>query len=374
MTGENNDLRQIQVAIVLPFLNEQESLAITCNSLGFGLDENNTPTNSTLFLIDNASTDDSLGVANTIKEKSREGRVIIGHESERGYIPPRHRGNILAREYAKLHDLNERNILILQADADTVYDKGYSELIRQTAQNFEWGILFQASVSYPPEFGSSYPEYISLCQEIDSELEILFAPESYDVLIDDKVSGYLLKDYFNWCSHQREYNKQGEEIHAETSRLFIKSKAYGATKLRVEEAYAVPSQRRLLNEPALNFASAGFPRESSWNEKWRKAYQGPTTLSEFCSNSSHCEVQRAIRVRQQHLIGLLGILPLHIALTLGNTVNYQLIKIYRNIMSLLPKRTVLDLRIAPGRFLTDIFEIVDYHGDDLLKLLLNKIV
>lgn len=143
MTKQNNDLRPIQVAIVLPFLNEQESLAVTCNSLGFGLGENNTPTNSTLFLIDNASTDSSLGVANTIKEKSREWSVIIGHESERGYIPPRHCGNLLAREYAELHDLDERNILILQADADTVYDKGYSELIRQTAQNSKSGILFQ---------------------------------------------------------------------------------------------------------------------------------------------------------------------------------------------------------------------------------------
>src|SRR4051812_31254080 len=99
----------IHVAIVLPYLNEQENLASTCRSLGFGTGVDSTPRGVTLFLIDNGSTDDSAGIAEGVKNASLEGSVIIGHESERGYVPPRHCGNMMAQTLRQAMSLSSQD-------------------------------------------------------------------------------------------------------------------------------------------------------------------------------------------------------------------------------------------------------------------------
>lgn len=365
------DTEKTQAIIVLPFLNEQESLSSTCHSLGFGLDTNSIARNATLFMIDNGSSDDSLKIAESIRESSYEGSVIIGHESERGYVPPRHRGNLLAREYAKSKGWSEGDVLILQADADTVYAADYVELMRSAAQSSGDNILFQAAAQYPPEFKSIFPEYIQICEKIDNQLEELFAAESIDVIVDDKLSGYWLEDYFKWGSHQREYTLEGDEIHSETARLYIKARAYGSIKAQVEGAQAFPSMRKTIEEPALHFAAAGFPREINWNEKWRSDYHGPTTINDFCEHLSHPEVQRAVAVRKQHIIAMFGILPLHISKALGESLNSNDFELYGNILSKLPKRAIKNVKNNPGIFFTDVFHLSDSQGSKLMESLIT---
>jgi|GEM_PF-988069 len=364
---------EIQVIIVLPFLNEQISLINTCYSLGFGLGARATSQNIMLFMIDNGSTDDSVQIAESIKSTSRINSVVIGYESERGYVPPRHKGNLLAREYSESKGWDERNVLILQVDADTIYDKGYVESMQSAAQAEANNILFQAEARYPLDFKSKFLEYIQICNEIDNQLEEFFAEESSDVLIDDKLSGYLLEDYFKWGGHQREFTLQGDEIHSETARLYMKARAHGATKFRVSSGQAFPSMRKTIEEPSLHFAAAGFPRETSWNEKWLREYHGPDTIQDFCKNLSHPEVQKAIDVRRQHIIALFGILPLHVSKALGESHTSMNSELYTDILSRLPKRTMEDLRDTPGIFITDVFNLLDSKGTKLLESLFSNL-
>lgn len=357
----------IHVGIVLPFLNEQESLANTCRSLGFGTGSNSTPLGATLFLIDNGSTDDSISIAEKVKTSSREDSVLIGHELERGYVPPRHCGNMMAQRLARSMSLNNQAVLILQVDADTYYHEGYITAMRSAAQASGQNALIEACASCPPDFEAAYPQYIELCKNIDQIVDVLIDIVASDVIVDDKVSGYQLNDYFVWGGHQREYTARGDEIHSETARLYMRAKAKGAQRFLVDSALAYPSLRKVIQEPALHFASAGFPREASWNEKWRQDYSGPTTIDDFCSNISHSEVQRAIQVREQHLIAIFGVLPIHVDYALRQYISPEAAELAATVLSLLPKRTADDLQQRPGLLIIDVFELIDSHGDELLS-------
>lgn len=363
----NESLIDIHVAIVLPYLNEQESLVSTCSSLGFGTGVHSTPRGVTLFLIDNGSTDDSAYIAEKVKDASLDGSVITGHESERGYIPPRHCGNIMAERLARSIGLSNQEVLILQTDADTYYNEEYIAAMRSAMQVRRTNILIEACTSYPLAFKKAHPKYIELCDEADRVFEKLFAPPSSDVIVDDKVSGYLLGNYLGWGGHQREYTASGEEIHSETARLFMRAKAKGAERLRVDSALAYPSLRKVIQEPALHFASAGFPREASWNEKWRQNYSGPTTIDDFCSNTSHSEVQRAIQVREQHLVAIFSVLPLHVDYTLKQYISPEVAQLAPAVLPLLPKRSVDDIQQHPAILISDVFELIDSHGTEILS-------
>lgn len=368
MTGNAKEVStEIHVVIVLPFLNEQETLANTCRSLGFGMGASSTPRGTTLFLIDNGSTDDSVDIAKTVKGNSLDGRVVIGYEPERGYVPPRHRGNMLARSFAHSTGRVEHDVLILQVDADTQYSDGYIEGMRSVMQAEGANVLVEACSSYPPEFKAAYPAYIQLCDKVDEALAALFALPAADVIVDDKVSGYRLENYFGWGGHQREYAASGNEIHAETSRLYMKARTKGAERVRVDSAVAYPSLRKVFQEPALHFASAGFPREARWNEKWRETYSGPTTIDDFCYNISHPEVQRAIQVREQHLIAIFSVLPIHVNYSIKGFVAPETSELTAIVLPLLPKRTIDDLARGPGLFISDVFELMEHHGVGLLS-------
>lgn len=354
------------VTIVLPYLNEQDTLAITCHSLGFGTGIKSTPQDATLFLIDNGSTDDSTSIAEKVKGASLEGSVIIGHELERGYVPPRHRGNILAQMLAQSIGQRDDDVLVLQADADTYYNKEYIAAMRYATLASGTNVLIEARTSYPSDFRAAYPSYIKLCADLDQVFEVLFAHPDSDVIVDDKVSGYRLGDYFRWGSHQREYTASGDEIHSETARLYMKARARGAKRVYVDLALAYPSMRKVLQEPALHFASAGFPREASWNEKWRETYSGPTTIDDFCYNISHPEVQRAIQVREQHLIAIFSVLPIHVNYSIKGFVAPETSELTAVVLPLLPKRTIDDLARGPNLFISDVFEMIERHGIELL--------
>lgn len=358
--------------IILPVLNEQDSLISTCHSLGFGFGENVTPQDVKLFIVDNGSTDNSIQIAESIKKDSLDSSVLIALENERGYVPPRRRGATLAREFAISYGWDERNVLIIQADADTIYKENYIELMRDAADKLDNNILLQGEAQYPPQFAATYTEYTQMCEEIDSELEEFFTAESNDILVDDKLAGYRLHDYFIWGEHQREYTPEGDEIHSETARLYMKARTFGATKFVVEGAQAFPSMRKTIEEPSLHFAAAGFPRERTWNEKWRKDYHGPTTIKDFCLDQLHPEVQKAIKVRRQHLISLLGIIPIYISKALGESIDPKDNSLYSDILSILPNRTIEFLRYSPGTLITDVFNLIDSQGAEIMNSLYSN--
>ena len=190
------------VAIVLPFLNEQTLLGITCRSLGFGTGVTSTPENTTLVLIDNASIDDSLRVAEEVRQTSLKGSVMIGQEAEHGYVPARDRGVRLAK--TKLGALRSESVILLQADADTMYQPGYVSAMRSAAAKVGPNILLEAQTSYLKEFARQHPAYMRLCTKVDQTVEKWFVPFESDVIVDDKVAGFFLTDYFAWGGHRRE--------------------------------------------------------------------------------------------------------------------------------------------------------------------------
>lgn len=351
------------VAIVLPFLNEQRLLGITCRSLGFGTGVTSTPENTTLVLIDNASIDDSLRVAEEVRQTSLKGSVMIGKEAEHGYVPARDRGVRLAK--TKLGALRSESVILLQADADTMYQPGYVSAMRSAAAKVGPNILLEAQTGYPKEFARQHPAYMRLCTKVDQTVEKWFVPFESDVIVDDKVAGFFLTDYFAWGGHRREYVPARDEIYAETSRLYLRAKVRGALRHRVDSAIAEPSMRRLLDEPSLHFATGGFPREASWNDSWRKDYTGPTSLEEFCREPSHPEVRRAIRTRQLHLLALFAVLPFHVNRSRKKDLRVDHYDSVIAFLQLLPERDTNELE-SPGRLFTDVFELIESHGESLL--------
>jgi hypothetical protein len=260
---------------------------------------------------------------------------------------------------------NDQDVVILQADADTYYADGYIEFMSGAAEAFGAGVLIESKVGYPPDFKATYPGYIELCRAVDDEFAALFSCD--DMIVDDKVSGYRLFDYFKWGSHQREYTSNGEEIHAETTRLYMRAKAKGGGKEIVDSASAYHSPRKVLPDPLMHLASAGFPREGSWRTRWQLEYGNPMDLGEVLTNPGHPIVQRALEVRSQHVIALFGVLPLHVDRALRENPEPESTEFSRVLEPLLPKRTSTDLLHRPGIFLTDVFDLIDHKGDALLE-------
>src|ERR1700730_5512301 len=111
-------------AVVMPCLNEQQILAHSCASLGFGAGRT-PPANSFLVIVDNDSSDGTREVAASIKAQSPPGCVIVVSEPEKGHVPARQRGTITAQMTARERGIARTNTLILQVDADTHYSENY---------------------------------------------------------------------------------------------------------------------------------------------------------------------------------------------------------------------------------------------------------
>lgn len=364
----NSSSGEIRIALIVPCLNEEATLADTCASLGFGLGKNSPRTGALLFIVDNGSTDSTISVAELIKSGSEENTVFIGHEPERGFVPPRHRGNLMVEELA--HSMNWRleDVLILQADADTHYAPGYVASMQSVAESCGPNMMIEACVTYPNAFKIEYPEYIEICDRVDGEFVRLFARDfSDDDIVDDKVSGYRLSDYFKWGGLQREYTAGGEEIHAETARLYMRARVHGARRRRVDNALGFHSARKVIEDPSLHLATAGFPREASWNAQWRQSYTGPRDLRSLCNHPAHPEMLKAIRTREEHLLALLGVLPVHVDRALCEFSSVETADYANIVLPLLPERSRDDLKNRPGIFLTDVFELMKGYGQMLLE-------
>ena len=357
------------VILVMPCLDEVENLRATCASLGFGTGPNLSPPGTQLIIVDNGSSDSTLDMAEQIKRESKVNAVLVEQEPERGFVPPRNHGNLTARAMADSSGWDPEQVLILQVDADLNYATGYVAEMRAAMKICGPNVMIEACLSYPQAFQDEYPEYMNICNSTDAEFTKLFPLDfSHDELVVDAVSGYRLSDYFRWGGHQREFNA-GDEIHAETSRLFMRARVQGAQRFRVDSGQAFHSPRKVLREPALHLATAGFPREASWNRDWQNSYHGPRSLSDLCAQTNHPEVLKAIRIREEHLLALFGVLPLHVDRALAQLAEGgpETKELAFHILPLLPVRTMKDLTLRPGILIADVFELISNHGAKLLN-------
>jgi hypothetical protein len=230
-------------------------------------------------------------------------------EPEKGFVPPRRRGALAGIELAHELGAPPDQVLILQADADTIYLQGYAWAMWQ-ALDGRRGLLLEGAMRRPAAFDAAHPEYRALESSIDASLEAAGVTDDEEVIVGDAVSGYLLSDYLRWGGHFREPHPRGGTVHAETTRLFMRARlAYGASKIRVNPAQAVTSRRRILEEPALHFATSGFPREVAWVRDWRERHPTRWTVDAFTRNVNHPDVQEACFYRRAHDLALFALLP-----------------------------------------------------------------
>jgi glycosyltransferase involved in cell wall biosynthesis len=343
-------------AIVIPCLNEEKTLSETCGSLGFGL-EQEVPADTVLILVDNASTDATNDVAKRIQERSPAGSVVVTVEGERGYVPPRRHGNATAMNLADERGLGIDSLLILQADADTFYSAEYSDSMTNVARNAGHGVVIDARTEYPYDFATDYGEFIVLSDEIDAEFETTFPEQSEDVIVDDKACGYWAPDYQLWGGHLREFTSGGDEIHSETTRLYIRAKAHGASRVFCETAVAQHSGRRIIAEPAYNFATAGFPREQSFKTRWNESYAGPGEIVEFCKAANRSKIELALKCRRAHMYGLFLILTTHVGVALGQVRESD--REGQSNWDELPRRDMQVARDSPGQLIEDVLQKID---------------
>ena len=299
----------MKIFVVIPCYNEQKNLARTCASLGFSGRNCNSNSNYevSLVLVDNASTDRTAEVMTQIRDSALPRKVIIIREPIRGYVPARHSGVIKVMELVRQQSLLPDAILILQADADTIYLPGYIDAM-QAAFSGRRGELMEGAAVTGRRFIAKFRQFDMLCRNIDRSMEPWFAEEREQIIVDDKVCGYSLSDYWDWGGHTQEVDSLGREIHAETTRLFMRAKRTGsANRIKVDDAYAVPSRRKLWTQSLAYFASAGFPRSVEWSSSWGSYSK---LSNEFLNEPSSCPVlEKAIRSRQRHLIALFALLP-----------------------------------------------------------------
>lgn len=363
---------QIKTFIVMPCFNEEVNLIEALSSLGFesNLIQENNYVN--FVIVDNNSTDSTYDIASNIKDQFPE-RIHLIKESEQGYIPARHAGNLYVRNLAEEKGWLIDDILILQVDADTLYSKGYISAMKHTSAFFGLNTMLEAYSEFPSSFKHKYANYIDLCNEIDYSVESIFVKsKTYDIIVDDKQCAYRLGDYFRWGTHVREFLANGDEIFAETTRLFLKARLSGATKVMLNNVYAEHSPRRIIENPILQYVTAGFPRELAWQIKW---LDKKISIKQFLElkdldSMSWMDITNA---RMIHLISLFNILPIYINKILGKKTTTCSNKLYESISDLLP---VYNKEVAianPGYIILNVLNVVEQNFTSIKHLIYNEI-
>lgn len=288
---------------VIPCFNEQDCLAATCTSLGFGLDMQQV---GRLVLVDNGSTDGTRAVMSEVQRALPAGRVLIVKEPQRGYVPARRAGMMAILDRTRVDCITPEATLVLQADADTLYLPGYVQAMVAACSGAR-GQFLEGSALTSREFNSQFPAFIQLCREVDEGMGDWFAPEAQQVVVDDKVCAFLLADYFAWGGHQDELDGCGQPVFAETTRLYMRARHQGgAWRESVQGAGALPSRRKLLTQAMGYFACSGFPRQTSWMRAWGAASEAEAFM---VAPRGWPKLQRLVRSRQRHQLALFGLLP-----------------------------------------------------------------
>lgn len=298
--------------VVMPCLNEGRGLTPTCASLGmFDPD----PSAMTRFvLVDNGSEDNTLAAMRAVAGRSTPGTVMVTEEPERGYVPARRRGAEFVREVAAGMGLTPDEALVLQVDADTTYGKGYLDAMSATAEAVGPGTMVQGLSVPPRPEADSCANFRALERLVDDFVTGLAPTDPRDdVVVDDKVAAYRLSDYLSWGGHVRDHASDGSELFAETTRLMLRARARGAVRVTAADAVAWTSQRRVLEDPAMAFATAGYPRRDPWRRDWHASYAGATRLETFVPSAiARPDLRQAVLARACHVLGLFGVLPAYV--------------------------------------------------------------
>lgn len=181
--------------VVMPCLNEAALIEHAISSLGFSAD-NVSPPDTHLVVVDNGSTDGTVCILKRMQQSSPSCFHLFT-ESTRGYVPPRRKGVVSAQALASAMGASPESVLILQADADTIYKRGYVAAM-QAAADVGVGIMLEGATRCPSDFEASHPSYVAAERIVDAEMEHLDAADEDEVVVDDKVCGYRLSDYLSW--------------------------------------------------------------------------------------------------------------------------------------------------------------------------------
>lgn len=350
--------------IVMPCLNEADLIARTTASLGFSA-EGDVPADTHLVVVDNGSTDGTIDILGRIRDAAGA-PVHICSEVRRGYVPPRHRGVIEAAEIARRCGADPADVLILQADADADYKRGYV-VAMQSAATGKAGVMLEGSIRRPDEFVDTHPGYVAAEHLVDDEVEPRFATDQDDVVVDDKVCGYRLADYNLWGGLFEENTARGDAIHVETTRLFMRARlAHGARKVRVNPAGAAPSSRKVALHPWLHYATAGFPREDSWaRARTQQAARSDDAhdMDRFALAVLDGLELEAVYLRRAHQLALFRFLPALVAVALAGGNSTELLPDVRAALDALPRWSLCALQRDPGKAVIGLLDLIDTHPE-----------
>lgn len=352
----------MHAAVVIPCLDEQATLAATCASLGFGAHPHSTPPRDTLLvLVDNGSTDRTPEVMAMIQNQAR-GRVLLAHEAERGYVPPRDRGVRVVHTHFEDQGLAPNDVLVIQADADTDYAPGYVEELVGAASASGSNTLLEGIARPPPAFRQLHPGYHRLAEQADLVVEPLLVDEADEIVVDDQVAAYRLGDYLAWGGHRREYDAAGDEIHAETSRLYLRARMTGARRVRVTEAEGFPSRRKVESDPIRYFATSGFPREARWIKRWRAPLPPAEAFAAFERPDTVAGLSETIFQRQAHTLLLFGFIPAYVCWLHGRPERRSVLDSPLGaLVSAVSNVTAADVASHPGALFAACLPLLESH-------------
>lgn len=349
---------------MIPCLNEQDNIASTVQSLGFGGGDK-PPQDARLILVDNGSYDTTWDELGRLAGEAPAGTVYRILEPVRGFVPPRDRGVQFAAALARDIGRTADETLILQADADTEYLLDYVERMRASAGE---NVLLEASIGRVKSPDLALASYRALELRVDSLTRPLEVDEDEEVLVDDKACGYRLSDYVRWGGLQREYLPDGSEVHAETSRMFMRAQVVaGARRRRVEHAGALTSARRIYENPTLNFATAGFPREAAWLDAFQAAQTSSDGPAVSISNELSVANPYAARLRVGHNLIFFSVLPRIVSLLLDRPTFAA--EALRDVVTGQTVFERADLRDRPGWVITSLLEMIDDRHNRLQDLI-----
>lgn len=348
--------------VVMPCLNEADlvgnAVASLVDSAGGGACEVH------VVVVDNGSVDGTLEVLDRMRAEAPR-TISVVHEPMRGFVPPRRRGVAVVAELARRAGVDQRDVLVLQADADTVYRPGYVAAMHAAAVGAE-GAMMEGACRRPPSFESDHPEYVAAERLVDSAVEMLEASDRDDVVMDDKVCAYRLSDYVRWGGLFEEVTPGGDQIHAETTRMFIRARlSEGAPKLRVNPAGALPSRRRTIEDPRYQFSTLGFPRETSWASAQAKRWPR-TDVDAFARSVLLGGEEEAVRMRIAHLLALFRMLPAIVLRAAGEHADLLEQEDVVSALSMLPVRSSEELVANPATAVMDALSLVDAHLEFLV--------
>jgi len=350
--------------VVMPCLDEAELIEPTIASLGF-VEDGKLPPDTHLITVDNGSTDDTLEILGRITREATAPVHVIA-EPARGYVPPRRRGVVEAEMIARSLGWDSGDVLVLQADADTIYKEGYVAAMQAAAEG-RWGIMLEGATRRPPEFEAAHPDYVKAERIVDDQVEPLEADDEDEVVVDDKVCGYRLADYLLWGGLFEERTAAGDAIHAETTRLFIRARlTHGVRKIRVNPAGAASSRRRVTQHPWLHYATVGFPREAAWVRSSNVEMGGPHQLDDidtFATSVLEGRQPEAVYLRRAHQLALFRYLPALVASVASGLRRPDLADDVIAVLGALPQWTGEALAHNPGLALVQVLDLIDLRPD-----------